>query len=160
MRNAVSFGLALCLSLWLGGLVALVIFVSSLFAFDRALAVGAAPRLFHVFERYQIGLAVATTVLIAGWQALRGSRLKVAAFVLTLIADVLAALQIAWVTPTINATRGVDPPKFDRFHHLATQNYSAITLLILAAGVLFLLGLRRESRVSAAPGKAPATAAA
>jgi len=160
MRHAVSFALALCISLWLGGLVALVMFVSSLFAFDRALAINAAPWLFHVFERYQIGLAAATTVLIVTWLALRRSRLKAAAaLVLTLIADALAVLQIAWITPTINASRVADHARFDRFHHLST-NYFTITLLILATGVLFLLALRREARFIAAPDTAPTTAAA
>ena len=160
MRHAVSFFLALCISLWLGGLVALVMFVSSLFAFDRALAINAAPWLFHVFERYQIGLAAATTVLIVTWLALRRSRLKAAALVLTLIADALAVLQIAWITPTINASRVADHARFDRFHHLASTNYFTITLLILATGVLFLLALRREARFIAAPDTAPTTAAA
>jgi len=161
MRHAVSFALALCISLWLGGLVALVMFVSSLFAFDRALAINAAPWLFHVFERYQIGLAAATTVLIVTWLALRRSRLKAAAaLVLTLIADALAVLQIAWITPTINASRVADHARFDRFHHLASTNYFTITLLILATGVLFLLALRREARFIAAPDTAPTTAAA
>lgn len=158
MRTLVIKLLALAISLWLGGLVALAIFVSSLFAMHRAVAVDAAPILFHVFERYQLGLAGITLVLIVAWRWMQSSPRKTASLIFTTLAAVLAVVQIAWITPAITVSRGIDQARFDRFHHLASTNYFSITLLVLIAGGLLLTAARREA--NALPGTAPATAAA
>ena len=123
----------LTLGVWFGGLIVLILFVSTLFMKARAAAFDAAPVLFHVFERYQLGLAAVALLSLTVWRMALPARTKLAAVVLTLAATLLAVAQLAVITPKINAARNVDRPTFDRYHALSTKNYTVIAALVLAA---------------------------
>ena len=135
----------LTLGVWFGGLIALILFVSTLFVKARAAAFEAAPVLFNVFERYQLGLAAVALLLLTLWRFTGVGRLKTAAVAVTLAATLLAVVQIAVITPKVNASRNVDRPTFDRYHGLSTKNYSAIAMLVLVAwGVTSAAGRRAD----------------
>ena len=51
MRYGFSLLTTIAWGLWFGGMVALFLFVSYLFATDRPTAIVAAPKMFFVFER-------------------------------------------------------------------------------------------------------------
>ena len=142
----------LTLGVWFGGLVALILFVSTLFVKARATAVDAAPVLFHVFERYQLGLAAVTLTALVARRLIEVSRGKTIALAMTLAATLLAVLQVAVITPKINAARNVDRPTFDRYHGLSTKNYTVIAALVLGAWMVTSAAARKSLDCGRAPG--------
>ncbi|MGN6726339.1 MAG: hypothetical protein ACTHLZ_10505 [Tepidisphaeraceae bacterium] len=150
MRTALASAVMIVLGLWLGGLVTLVIFVASLFVHDRTLASNAAPWLFHVFERYQLGLAGAAIVLLAiSAAAMRTWQLAVATTA-AVVAALLAVFEISYITPHVLSSRAIDPATFEHYHHMASTNYSIETVFVLialafASAAFVRLGLRGGS---------------
>lgn len=131
MNRVLTYVVTYTLGLWAGGLVALILFVSTLFTWARAVATDAAPVMFGVFEKYQIGLAVVTLLTLVPWRWAGRSRPKTFALSAVMLATILAFVQISHITPTLNRTRNIDVPKFQSYHSLSTKNYSAIAFLVL-----------------------------
>jgi hypothetical protein len=118
--------------LWLGGLVATFIFVVTLFHEDHDLAVQTAPKLFHVFERYQLILAAvllgSTILLKKTWTSLL--------FLLTAAGAVVSPL---FITPRIAALQQAGQthtPLFAQLHGLSMLVYTADAALLLAGGLI------------------------
>src|SRR5438270_153189 len=66
LDQLIKIMLVLSWALWFGGLIALFVFVVTLFHNNREIAVQAAPQLFVAFERYHLilaGIALLATVL-------------------------------------------------------------------------------------------------
>src|SRR5262245_47150597 len=99
---AVAF---LAWSLWFGGLIALFIFVQTLFRQDRAIAVEAAPQMFQVFERYQLLLAAMLLLSFFGWWFLSRAIWPIVLFVIIGIATSCAAFGTARITPQMEQLR-------------------------------------------------------
>jgi hypothetical protein len=119
-------------ALWLGGLISLFIFVLTLFHQDHALAVQTAPRLFHVFEEYQLMLA-ALAVLSAIVQ-----RATLPA-VLFCIAAVGAVVSPLFITPRIMQMQRLGLTHTARFalmHGRSMMVYTADAVLVLVAGLI------------------------
>src|SRR5437764_11000544 len=95
MSKIVSGLMLLVWSCWFGGLVALFIFVTTLFRQDRAIAIEAAPRMFHVFEQYQLILATILLLLLFGSWLLRRSAWMLVLFILIGLASGAAAFATA-----------------------------------------------------------------
>src|SRR3954465_11572680 len=70
MRYGVAMVTVIAWGLWFGGMGALFLFVSYLFVTDRKIAILAAPRMFAVFETYQLFVATAALVAAAAWRLL------------------------------------------------------------------------------------------
>src|SRR5437870_303352 len=122
MNRMFAYLVTITLGLWLGGLVALILFVSMLFVKARAVAADAAPVLLHAFDRYQLILAASAFLTLLIWRWVGLSKTKTWSIAATLIATGLAGLQIGYITPKIEAARNVDRATFDKFHHLASTN--------------------------------------
>ena len=133
------------LGLWLGGLVALILFVSTLFVKARGVAVDAAPVIFAAFEKYQLALAAVALLTLVLWRLAGRTRTKTLALAATLVATGLAVLQISVITPRINASRVTDRPAFDRYHGYASKNYTTISLFVFAGLLLAVTEARRPA---------------
>ena len=135
MNRLLPYVVTLALGLWAGGLVALILFVSTLFVKARTVAAETAPALFDVFEKYQLILAVIALLALVVWRWAGRTRSKTFALSLTMLATLLAFVQISYITPVINRTRNTDRPTFDRYHRLASTNYTIISgLVVLSLG--------------------------
>ena len=133
MKRVLPYVVTLSLGLWAGGLVALILFVSTLFTKARLVAIDAAPVLFDAFEKYQIVLAVIALVAVTLWRFMAPTKIKTTIVAAVTLATVLAFVQIAYITPTIERARTADRPTFDRFHALAGWNYTTISVLVIAS---------------------------
>ena len=147
MRRTLACAAIVVLGLWLGGLVTLVIFVASLFTHDHTLASSAAPWLFHVFERYQLGLAAVALVLLMTWRAFGRPWQRTASLASATIATLLAIFEIAYVTPNVLKAQGIDPATFEFYHHLATTNYTITTIFVMIALVFAVLSICRVESI-------------
>lgn len=144
MNRALSILLTIVLALWAGSLAHLVLTVSSLFtAFPKAVsnvAVEAAPRVFFVTERYHLVLALlAIGVLIASRLLVGCSKAKRWTFALTMLAAILAAVQMVAVSPKMDALRAQHlggGPEFTRLHRLSTTQYLLQMALVVGAAAL------------------------
>ncbi|HEX8322471.1 MAG TPA: DUF4149 domain-containing protein, partial [Tepidisphaeraceae bacterium] len=136
MKRMLPYLVTLSLGLWLGGLAALILFVSTLFVKARGVAGEAATVLFHTFEKYQLVLAAVALLSLVVWRWTGRSRTKTLTLAAVLMATLLAVVQIALITPRIERYRDVDRPAFDRYHRLASANYTTTGAFVLAAFVL------------------------
>jgi hypothetical protein len=132
MRNFSSILFRVVWALWLGGLIALFIFVLTLFHEDHALAVQTAPRLFHVFEYYQLVLAAAA-ILSA---IVQRATLPAMLFCLATVGAVVSPLVI---TPKIMQMQRLGlthTQRFGKLHGESMMVYMGDTVLVLAAGLV------------------------
>jgi hypothetical protein len=137
-------------ALWLGGLMALFLFVSHLFKVDRPTAVVAAPRMFVAFERYQIMLAV--VALAAGavwwWSSAAPRRALATMFVLFVLATGCATGSSRVITPRMESLRqqGLSGgPEFKRLHGMSMLCYTS------AAGLLAINGFLLPAAAATSP---------
>ncbi len=144
MRNVFVYLLGLTIALWLGGLIALFIFVSTLFVNDRATAVLAAPQLFHSFDRYQLMVAGVAIVCAIGWRFYACSIVKKVMMGALLVAASLGVVEIAYIAPHLDGSRVVDHDTFQRYHAIARWAYEAAAALVMVAGGLYVRALQAE----------------
>jgi hypothetical protein len=149
MRKVLPAIVSLACALWLGGLVALLMSVTTVFGISREIAVQVAPRLFHRFEPYLltlVGVAIAATI---AWRMLVScSKAKKLLLALLLSAAVPAVVSIAFITPRIDALREAgqsQTPEFRRIHGVSNVLY--LVQLALAAGCVITIpaAVRSES---------------
>ena len=135
-------------ALWLGGLVALFIFVQRLFAPEsRSIALEAAPRMFLVFEKYQLILAGISLLATFGWRLRHPSRRLGALFLLLALTTCGAATSAGLITPRLEALRLADQthtPQFRRLHGESMMVFSSEVLLLLIAGLVLPAALHRD----------------
>jgi glucan phosphoethanolaminetransferase (alkaline phosphatase superfamily) len=118
--------------LWLGGLIALFIFVVRLFHVNHDLGVQAAPQLFEVFEIYQF--YVAAVAILAAIILGRKSVL-----ILFLLATVFACVVHFALTPKILEMARLGQTHTDEFgeiHGISMLVYMTDTILVFVAGIL------------------------
>lgn len=141
MRKLLPIVVSLSLAVWLGGLISLLLAVTTLFRADRAAAIDLAPRLFNTFEPVLLAaLAVAIVATIAWRLLVSCSKPKKVLLALLLAAAGPAVLSIAQVTPRIDELRiedRRDTPEFRKLHGFSNVLYLAqITLAFSAAATL------------------------
>jgi hypothetical protein len=160
MRNALAVVVILAWGLWFGGQVALLLFVTRLFATSRDLASNAAPVLFAVFAGYQV--IVGMVACAAGTLLSLLSRRSIHALLtLLMLLALAAALLVRGWTFEMNRLSRSDVQQMRRFqtlHHRSEYAYSAATAALLLAGI----GLALTSPASATrrPETEPETARA
>lgn len=143
---------ALAWALWLGGLIALFLAVQAIFhrSFpgDRHLAGTAAAGIFHVFEKYQLGLAAAALLFTFLWRLQKGApRLKTLLFMLFGVVTVLAVVETLAIAPKIDALRlegMTSGDDFKRLHGISMMVYAGEALLLLAGAFILPILLRRD----------------
>jgi hypothetical protein len=156
LRKTAAALVCITWALWFGGLAALFLFVTRLFAVDRDLAKQAAPQLFGVFEKYQILLAAVALLSAAVWRMISGSIRATALFWLLGIASVAAALGPVLITGKMNALisrNQSDTPEFRKLHGQSMMIYSGETLVLLAAGIMLPWALQGPGQSPAPDGK-------
>jgi hypothetical protein len=134
MQRLLAAVVTIAWALWFGGVVMLLLAVSSLFhtfvheptvealapfgvsteaaavpnsPLRRVLAGSAAGGVFHRFERYQLAVAAVALLATFGWRLTGGGppRLKTALFALLALATVAAVVNTTRVTPRVDAIR-------------------------------------------------------
>lgn len=133
MQRLLAAVVTVAWALWFGGVVMLLLAVSSIFqTFDtgptvealapfgvssdpavvaqhsplrRVLAGAAASGVFHRFERYQLIVAAIALLAAFGWRLASPSRLKTALFALLALATLAAVATTAAITPRVEAIR-------------------------------------------------------
>lgn len=155
MRSALTIVHAAALTLWLGGLVALFIFVQVLFKTDRAVAANAAPILFRTFEVYQLGLLVIALLSLLAWRMLACSRWKKWMTVLVVLAGAMAVAETAFVSSRMRTLMAGGPEataagtdagaEFRRLHGYSMMLYSGETILLAIAACLLPSAIRAEA---------------
>jgi hypothetical protein len=155
--------------LWFGGMGALVLFVSFLFARDRPTAMHAAPRLFEVFEAYQIVVGGIAIVAAGLWRftSAAGKSINVI-FVLLVVAAVGVMISATSIRPRMERLRadGLSAgPEFQSLHKRSEKLYMCQAMALLAAGVMMPVAMMlndrpmpatpRRTETEAAPPSAP-----
>src|SRR2546421_8629038 len=97
LRRLVSTIALLAWSLWFGALVALFVFVTTLFHNDREIAVQAAPQLFVAFQKYHLIVASIALVAVVAWRIVSRSKLVLAMFILLGLAACCGVAVAVWV---------------------------------------------------------------
>ena len=134
-------------ALWLGGLLALFLFVQTLFAKSRPLAAEAAPVLFNVFERYQLVLAAIAVLAAIGWRMLSRQWLILIILGLLTLATIGAIAGPLAITSQMEALRAQGlsgTADFRRLHGYSMIVYVGQTILLASAAVLLPMAIRRE----------------
>jgi glucan phosphoethanolaminetransferase (alkaline phosphatase superfamily) len=140
MKRVLMTVALLAWGLWLGGMIAVIVLVIALFSQDRAVALAAAPRMFHVFEVYQLFLAAAALAAALLW------RRKVLATLFALAAVGALASHLA-ITPRMDALQQLhqtETPEFAQLHGIATTVYMVDAALLLAAGLILPRSIKRS----------------
>ncbi|MGE5611994.1 MAG: hypothetical protein ACM359_22295 [Bacillota bacterium] len=147
MKRLLSIVLCLAWALWLGGLMALFVFVQTLFARSRPLAVQAAPVLFLAFERYELIVGALALVAAIGWRIRVRSRSLTLLLTLLVLAAVGAIVSSITITGPMEQLRAIGQSgsaEFKRLHGYSMMVYVTQTVLLVIAGVM-LPGILRSN---------------
>ncbi len=162
MRHPLQILIAIVWSLWFGAIIALFIFVQTLFgSVPRDTFIATAPHLFFVFERYQLILAAILLTLTVIWRVAGSGRATVV-FTLFAIATLLAVTETSVITPRIERLRiagQTQSPEFKKSHGISMIAYLTESIVLLAAGITLLSASERETVAATAP-PSPSPAAA
>ena len=145
-------------ALWLGGLVALFLFVQVLFTADRAIAIEAAPRMFSLFEKYQLVLAAVGLVATILWRIVSKHVLVSAVFFLLALASFGAVAEPIFISGEMQKLRLAGEssgPRFKQLHGRSMMLYVGETAVLLIAGIILPIAIAPPHRTS--PEIAPAT---
>ena len=137
----------LSVALWLGGLLALFIFVQTLFTKSRPLAAEAAPVLFNTFERYQLVLAATAVVATIGWRILSRQWLIwiiLALLALATIGAIAGPLAITGPMEALRAQGLSGTADFRRLHGYSMIVYVGQTILLAGAAMILPMAIGRE----------------
>ncbi len=146
MKNIVAGVAMLTWSLWFGGVIALFIFVQKLFSTDREVAVLAAPQMFLVFARYQIGLAAVALVAVFVWRIASPSVWVTTLFFLFAAAFAAALFGGYYITPKMEILRAagqVHEAAFKHLHGLSMIAYVMEAVSLLFGGYILALAIRK-----------------
>ncbi len=160
MRTLVIYVIGLGLALWLGGSMALYMFVQYLFKIERAVAVNAAPMMFFIFERYQLMIAAILLAATIVWRLYSCSRPKKLLLACLMVASLLAITQFGIISPKMNElhlTGQSSNMEFKKLHGYSMVVYVGTTVMTLLAGGAFITSLIRDQSFSRISGEsAPA----
>jgi hypothetical protein len=146
MRSILAMLTAVAWALWLGGLAALFLFVSVLFKQDRAVAVEAAPRMFAVFERYQLVLAAVALITTTAWRLVDRRVILTALFGMFALATLAAVLEPVYISGEMQRLRVAGESGSDRFRQLHGRSmmvYVGETLVLLVAATMLPKAIER-----------------
>jgi hypothetical protein len=161
MRTLLAILAAIAWALWLGGLVALVIFVVMLFHTDHPTALQTAPRMFVTFGRYQLILAAAALMLTCLWRLVVRSSWITAMFTLFAAGALGAVALSVRVVPRMEEIRlagATDSAEYKRLHRTSSAIYMGELAALVIAGAI-LPGAIRAQGMRGSPSQTPTTAA-
>jgi hypothetical protein len=141
---------AISTALWLGGLMALFLFVSALFKHARTVATQGAPVLFDVFAIYQLGVGFIGLLALLIWRATIRSHLVGAIIVMFALSLGCAAYVTFSVIPEMTAIseagQSGDSPRFRQLHGRSMIFYSAQTIALLLSAIMLPGAIARTAR--------------
>jgi hypothetical protein len=141
--------------LWLGGLVALFLFVGALFKHDRTVAIQSAPVLFDVFAKYQLVVGLVGLIALMVWRSIVRSSWISAIAVLFALSLVSAAYVTFSIIPEMEAIRlagqSGDSPRFKQLHGRSMIFYSSQTIALFVSAIMLpgAIGRRADESVRA-----------
>jgi|SRR6185437_1959185 len=162
MRRILSILVTLVWGLWFGGLIVLFMSVTTLFrtfADRHDIAGQGAAKIFHLFNEYQLVLAVIALITTFVWRVLGPPRLKELLFALFAIATVGGCTVSLYLAPRIEALQRqglTHSTQFGRLHGYSMIAYTAEVAVLLVAGIMlpWINDLRAEN-VDRQDAKAP-----
>jgi NADH:ubiquinone oxidoreductase subunit 6 (subunit J) len=150
-------------ALWFGGIMALFLFVQSMFNVRHDIAGEANIVLFEAFERYQMLLAAGGLIMTFLWYLSFRNRKPIIVFVLLAVAAIAGVVSTVYITPKIvqaqldNTTK---TPEFRKTHGQSMMLYTTQAGFLLVTGLVLCAGLahrdKREQTATADAGAAPA----
>ncbi len=152
MRYGVAMVTVVAWGLWFGGMAALFLFVGYLFSTDRRIAAIAAPRMFAVFETYQLFVAAVALIAAAVWRLMSPGRAAItfifAMLALAAVGTVVSALAVRRPMENLRLRGESSSPAFQRLHKTSERLFGAQLLALLAGGVAIpvALGPARQRR--------------
>jgi len=140
MNRIAQMIVTLSMCLWLGGLIALFLFVSALFKHDRTVAIQGAPILFDVFAMYQIIVGLVGLIALLVWRSMVRSLAMTAMIVLFALSLGSTAYVTFSIIPEMTSIRVAgqsgDSPRFKQLHGQSMMFYSSQTIALLIAAML------------------------
>ena len=150
MNRLAQVIVTLSLALWLGGLVALFLFVSAMFKHDRTVAIQAAPVLFEVFAMYQLGVGFIGLLGLLIWRTTVRSSLVSSIIVLFALSLGCAAYVTFSIIPEMTGIRETgqagDSPRFKALHGRSMIFYSSQTIALLLSALMLPGAVARTGR--------------
>ncbi|CAN5653260.1 hypothetical protein BH09PLA1_BH09PLA1_37130 [soil metagenome] len=145
MNRYLQIVCSIAVSLWLGGLIALFVFVTALFKTDRSIGLIAAPILFHSFAAYQLIVGAAGLIALCFWRAIVRSRWINVMIVMFAISLALAAYVTFSMIQEMEAIRDAghsgDSPRFKTLHGLSMVLYLSQAIALLFCAVILPLAI-------------------
>ena len=166
MRYGVAMLTVVAWGLWFGGMVALFLFVSYLFVTERKTAMVAAPKMFAVFETYQLFVAALALIGAALWRLMSPGRAAITFIFMMLalaaVGTIVSALAIRGPMEKLRLQAQTTSPEFQRLHKMSERLYVAQAVALLAGGVIIPVALapprpRPRSRAAEAEASTPQT---
>jgi hypothetical protein len=145
-------------ALWLGGLVALFLFVTHLFRVDRPIATVAAPQMFARFERVQLLLAAVGLLAVGGLRLIEPRAVLGVLFTFLAVATVALVVSAAVVRPKMERLRVAgesSEPQFRQMHGQSMALYTAQAAALLIAGFFIPAAMAPLSASPLPPKTAP-----
>jgi hypothetical protein len=145
-------------ALWLGGLIALFLFVSYLFKADRPIAVVAAPLMFERFERVQLLLAAVALLAIGGLRLIEARAVHSTVFTFFAVATVGLVISAAVIRPKMERLRVAGESSGTQFRQLHGQSmalYSLQATALLLAGLFIPSAMSRTAAIHPTPQTTP-----
>lgn len=136
-------------ALWFGALVALFVFVTTLFHNEREIAVQAAPQLFVAFQKYHLILAAVALASTVAWRIASQSRIVLAIFILLGLAVCCGVAVSVWIVGPMETLRqqglsGSD--EFKRLHGRSMMLYTGQALLLLISGIVLPIAIASDEK--------------
>jgi hypothetical protein len=154
MNRILSILVTLTWGLWTGALLGVTLSVITL---ARTFPPGdnpnfglAAPPVFALFERIQLGFAAAALIFTFGWRLRPGAKgLKSLLFALFALGTIGAVVEATYVAPKINELReerASRQEEFNKFHQLSERLYGGTFVVLVIAGMLLPAAISNDGR--------------
>lgn len=154
MNRLFSIVVTVTWGLWIGGLLGVTLSVITLARTfppktDPNFGI-AAPPIFAMFERVQLGLAAAALIFTFAWRLRPGAKgLKSLLFSLFALGTVAAVVEATYVAPKINELRDERSSReaeFNKYHQLSERLYGGTFVVLAVAGILLPAAIAHDGR--------------
>ena len=161
MKRITQIVVVVAVALWLGGLLALFLFVTALFKTDRSIGMIAAPILFDSFATYQLIVGAVGLVALCWWRALVRSHWVSVMIVLFVISLAGASYVTFSIIPEMESIRDAghsgDSPRFKSLHGMSMGFYSTQTIALLLAAIILPSAISADAKTRRAKASGLAT---
>jgi hypothetical protein len=150
MHGIYSRVLLFAWALWLGGLVSLLLAVTTIFAAldpDRHAAGNIAAQVFGKSDRPMLVIAAAALLAALGLALPKKTLARTATISLLALAALAAVVEVGLISPRINQMRALqqtDTPDFKSLHGTSMVIYLGMGTALAAAGLFIPRAIRRD----------------